>query len=130
MTKENFIKKTIESLEEYLHHEMWRYTEPPLGREECELFLELLREVGKVEKRPTGKWIPVSERLPEEHDSLFKNEFFDRTSDIVVVTVADRKGQKTTTYAHTIDGKWSCDLLKACSDYKITAWQPLPEPYK
>ena len=80
--------------------------------------------------RPTGEWIPVSERLPEEKDSLFKNKFFDKTSDTVLVTVADRKGQKTTTYAHTIDGKWSCDLLAACSDYKIIAWQPLPEPYK
>ena len=44
MTQENFIKKTIKSLEEYLHHEMWRYTEPPLGREECELFLKLLTQ--------------------------------------------------------------------------------------
>lgn len=82
------------------------------------------------EERPTGEWIAVSERLPEEKDSLFKNKFFDKTSDTVLVTVADRKGQTTTTYAHTIDGKWSCALLRACSDYKIIAWQPLPEPYK
>lgn len=44
MTKENFIKRTIKNLEEYLHNEMWRYTEPPLGKEECELFLNLLKK--------------------------------------------------------------------------------------
>ena len=84
-------------------------------------------------------WIPCSERLPEEHDSFFtrfvdkekwNESMFEKISDEVNVTVVDDKGQKTATHAHTVDGKWSCDLLRCNKDYRIIAWMPLPEPYK
>lgn len=83
-------------------------------------------------------WIPCSERLPEEHDSIFaklkgtdkwKRTMFEKTSDIVNVIISDNKGNVVTTYANTIDGKWSCDLLKCYKEYRIIAWQPLPDPY-
>lgn len=85
------------------------------------------------------EWIPCSERLPEEHDSVFarfkgtdkwNNNMFEKISDEVNVTVVDKNSSGTTTHAHTIDGKWSCDLLKADKSYRIIAWQPLPEPYQ
>lgn len=38
----------IEELEEYLNDNMYFYVEPPLGKEECELFIKLLKE--KIEK--------------------------------------------------------------------------------
>lgn len=84
-------------------------------------------------------WIPCSERLPEEHDSVFtrfvdkekwNESMFEKISNEVNVTVVDDKGQKATTHAHTVDGKWSCDLLRCNKDYRIIAWMPLPEPYK
>lgn len=84
-------------------------------------------------------WIPCSERLPEEYDSIFarlkgtkkwNNAMFEKTSDSVNVTVTDNKGQSVTTHAHTVDGEWHCDLLIANKEYYIIAWKPLPEPYK
>lgn len=55
---------------------------------------------------------------------------FEKTSSEVNVTVVGDKGLGTTTHAHTIDGQWSCDLLRCDKTYKIIAWQPLPEPYR
>ena len=83
-------------------------------------------------------WIPVSERLPEEHQSIFakfkgtdkwNDAMFEKISDEVNVTVVSEKGDATTTHAHTNDGKWSCDLLKVNKTYRVIAWQPLPQPY-
>lgn len=37
-------EEIIEELEEYLNDGMYFYCEPPLGKEECELFLKLLKE--------------------------------------------------------------------------------------
>ena len=79
------------------------------------------------------RWIPVSERLPEEHDSIFAKwnpAMFEKTSDEVLVTISDVGGKGTTRTAHTLDGKWSCDLLKANASYKVIAWRTLPEPYR
>lgn len=86
----------------------------------------------------TGGWIPCSERLPEEHDSMFikfkgtkkwSTAMFERKSDEVIVTVADDAGRTVTTSAHTTDGKWWCDLVRI-HGYRIVAWMPLPEPYR
>ena len=55
---------------------------------------------------------------------------FEKASNEVNVTVANKKGDSATTHAHTLDGKWSCDFLKCNKSYQIIAWQPLPEPYK
>lgn len=84
-------------------------------------------------------WIPCEEEMPKEHDSIFaklkgtdkwNDKMFEKISDTVNVTVVDEYGNGITTHAHTVDGKWSCDLLKLNKTYKITAWQSLPEPYQ
>lgn len=84
-------------------------------------------------------WIPVSERLPNERDSVFAkykgtdrwtDAMFEKASDIVNVTVVDEKGKGVTTNAHTVDGQWKCDLLKFSNSFRITHWQPLPQPHK
>ena len=49
-----------------------------------------------------NRWIPVSEEMPEERDSMF----------------AKFKGTS----------KWKNDLLKLGG--KVVAWMPFPEPYK
>lgn len=82
-------------------------------------------------------WIPCSERLPEERDSIFaklkgtdkwSDAMFEKVSDDVNVTVEFEDGTKKTMTSHTIDGKWKNEFKIVKS--KVIAWQPLPEPYK
>lgn len=71
-----------------------------------------------VDDAPVEKagWIPVTERLPEEHKGA---------SDAVLVTVARQlDGDKFVTMAFTMNGHWSC------FEAEITAWMPSPEPSK
>lgn len=81
-------------------------------------------------------WIPCSERLPKEHDSIFAeckgtnkwNEaMFEKISDDVNVTVKYENGTVKTMTTHTIDGKWKIDSIVKC---EVIAWQPLPQSYK
>lgn len=83
-------------------------------------------------------WIPVEKGIPEEYQTIFaklkgtikwSNSMFEKRSNEVNVTIEDDKGKKVVTHACTIDGKWSCDLLRCNKTYHITAWQPLPGPY-
>lgn len=82
-------------------------------------------------------WIPVSERLPEERDSIFakfkgtdkwSNAMFERASDDVNITYEFEDGTRKTATSYTIDGKWNPKhrIVKK----KVIAWQPLPAPYK
>ena len=71
-----------------------------------------------VDDAPVEKagWIPVTERLPEEHKGA---------SDTVLVTVARQlDGDKFVTMAFTMNGHWSC------FEAEITAWMPSLEPWK
>ena len=82
-----------------------------------------------------GKWIPVSERLPEERDwylAVFKEPY---TGFIGIPYIADYLLGKHTAYTtkegwiikDCTDGKDSCEYFK---ELECVAWQPLPEPYK
>ena len=46
-------KEIIKELEEYLQSGLWRYTEPELGKEECELFLKYLKQEEEKSKNKT-----------------------------------------------------------------------------
>lgn len=86
------------------------------------------------------KWIPVTERLPEEHDSIFaklkvteewKKGMYTKVSDNVLVTIKHEDcGLGILQVAKTTDGKWKNDFLRAFSSAKVIAWMPFPEPYK
>ena len=69
----------------------------------CQAYMRIESE------RPQGKWIPVSERLPE-----FTGLYLISVDD--VVTVANFTG---TYFMHRGGGR-----------VKVYAWQPLPEPYR
>lgn len=79
-----------------------------------------------------GQWIPVEERLPEEHDSAFaklygtdewREAMWRQWSDKVLVTVEFEDGVRVMRHTRTYDGKW--DLSG-----RVTAWMPLPSPYR
>lgn len=89
------------------------------------------------ENNLNNAWIPCNERMPEEHDSIFKkwkgtdkwnNAMFEKDSDDVNVTVEFEDGTRKTRTAHTLDGRWNIE--KGYLKRKVIAWQPLPEPYK
>lgn len=90
-----------------------------------------------IDNQPkVGEWIPCSERLPKEHDSMFSeykgtdkwyNGMFEKISDTVIVTAEYDDGSRTTMKGHTVDGKWKLDTIFKCN---VIAWMSLPEPYR
>ena len=91
----------------------------------------LIKVREKVEKIPlSDRWIPVSERLPEERDAgVLKKLGTDKRSDYVIATV-EVKGERMTVTACTYDGKWYWRMKNAFLEYKVIAWCPLPEPWE
>lgn len=89
-----------------------------------------------IDEQPKiGEWIPCSERMPEEHESMFaklkgtdkwKDAMFESTSDEVNVTVEFENGSRKTMTLYTCDGEWKTDLMIV--NFKVIAWQPLPNP--
>lgn len=68
-----------------------------------------------------GKWIPVSERLPEEPK---ENEIFDnKPLELYLVSI---KGDSYPFRAFW-NGKFFTNGWQKC---EVTAWMPLPEPYR
>lgn len=84
-----------------------------------------------------GKWIPVTERLPEEHGSIFvsfygtakwQDGMFLKCSDTVLASVEYEDGKRRVKAIITKDGKWDFSRFYRAS--KVTHWMPLPEPPK
>ena len=69
-------------------------------------------------------WIPVSERLPNE-DEFIKS--YRRNKYAAEFIVMIKGANRPTTLYFTHDGWWT-DNMK--DRYDVTAWMPLPEPYR
>ncbi|MGE9943043.1 DUF551 domain-containing protein [Bariatricus sp. SGI.161] len=76
-----------------------------------DLIIECIEEQPKV-----GEWIPCSERLPNESGTYIVNAI---ENSIVHVTFAKWMTRMK---------KWN--LSGSRSYWKVSAWQPLPEPYQ
>ena len=103
---------------------------------EMGIIIDTKAEELDLSAQPEQRWIPVSERLPEERDSIFaklygtekwRNAMFRKTSNTVIVTVEFKDGTRQTAPCHTIDGEWN-QSIKGMG--KVLAWMPLPEPYR
>lgn len=97
--------------------------------------LDTLQEL--VDKADSFEWIPVSERLPKEHDSIFaklygtdkwNSKLWRAVSNRVLVTVKYDDGTRIVKESHTRDGEWEDE--KRCINCKVEAWMPLPKAYK
>ena len=117
-------------LRERLYGALWKlmeYEDAGLTPEEVEQLKE------------SQKWIPVEERLPEEHESIFAKlkgtdkwspGMFEVKSDAVNVTIEFDDGTKKTESSYTLDGRWKCEKERSFVKKKVVAWMPLPEPYQ
>lgn len=101
-------------------------------------FMEWLE--GFIHKHMNEGWIPVDDRLPEEHeegtDIYDKNTLavmdteYHMVSNLVNVTVYDYENEKYFVGADcTFDGEW-CNFGLVTGNYEVIAWRPLPEPYR
>jgi len=84
------------------------------------------------------KWIPVTERLPEEHDSIFAKMYgtkkwmpamFRKISNTVIACIESTDGKRKTVATYTKDGEWEKSARYLRGD-KVTHWMPLPNPPK
>ena len=89
--------------------------------------------ISALKKQEADRWIPVTERLPEVHES--GNSFsgiFMQSDPVLVYGTAEyeEEGQfHVVTYCDDLDGQtyWSTDYALTVKGVK--AWRPLPEPY-
>lgn len=98
-------------------------------------FAIVKKAIEKLKVEP--EWIPCSERLPEETESIFAkfygtdkwcSSMMRKRSKRVIVTVEYPDGERQTDVASTSDGRWvdSVSVVKR----KVLAWMPLPPIYK
>lgn len=89
------------------------------------------------EYKRTG-WIPVKEKMPEEKYSIFakykgtlrwSDSMFENISDRCLITI-NANNQPVVDLAHTCDGEWKANLLRIFPEAEVTAWMPIPEPYR
>ena len=81
------------------------------------------------------RWIPCSERLPETHKA--GNSFsgiFMESKPVLVYGVPEYESEysfNVVTYCDDLNGKtyWSTEM-DAVTINEVTAWMPLPEPWK
>lgn len=106
-----------------------------LASDVLEMIEQIKNDLEQDEKE--NGWIPVSERLPEEHDSIFakfkgtdnwKRGMFEKTSKYVIATVVFDDGTVLVEQAHTTDGIWRTD--KKVLGGTVVAWMDYPKPYK
>lgn len=102
---------------------------------------EILRDKVKLEKKYSREhWIPVSDRLPPEHETIFAKlkgtkqwnpAMFEKMSDDVRVAVRFEDGARMVSHDHTFDGKWRCEAEKTAYPKRtVTHWMKnheLPE---
>lgn len=84
-------------------------------------------------ERKPGRWIPVSERLPDEHEWIGTKRFGTTISDEVYVTFENPKGERFTRHLSFQNGKLSIsDQQTIDAFFKGSvpiAWMSLPDPY-
>jgi hypothetical protein len=101
--------------------------------EEHRQLAEWLKELkANREQEPISRWIPVSERLPEEYGEYlitWKNPKYPKTyigiCECEITDVYDHEHNR-------FEVEWLFDgyITTAYPDSKVIAWMPLPKPYE
>lgn len=88
---------------------------------------ELIKAMPSAE--PERKWIPVTERLPEEETDVLVSVHFDGHKSPTV----DLPPSDYVEIASHVDGFWSSlsdEYKVAWKKHHVVAWMPTPEPYR
>lgn len=89
---------------------------------------DAIQILGDIEDFPkVNEWIPVEERLPEEHELIDDETGYYNKSDNVLCCGKNEYNEIEYWIDYTIDGEWQCsEYLTGDEMY----WRPLPEPFK
>ena len=109
--------------------------------QQLDVLIDLLERENKRLQAEKRAWIPCKERLPKNNDPV-NVTWVNHNPEIYYMDIKDKPFTATAHYHNghwywyssvTQDnlneyGVWTPDLVD--KDVEITAWQPLPEPYK
>lgn len=101
-----------------------------LSKVEYELNMQDAYEAGyekakKEYERPQGEWISADDELPQDMQRVLIWFEYYRYGDFNCM-------YQTYGFGYVCDGKWSPFINgeTGWQDYRVIAWQPLPEPYQ
>lgn len=81
--------------------------------------------------QPEPQWIPCSERLPEEYGEYQITWITSASKKRFIGSAEYEITYEWDEYGHRFSGEWLLDdYVKNYPDVKVTAWMPLPQPYK
>ena len=90
--------------------------------------------ISALEKQEQDRWIPVTERLPEESEWIGTKHFGTTISDEVYVTFEAPSGERFARHMMFQNGRLSRHDQRVMDTVfkgaKPIAWRPYPEPYK
>lgn len=122
-------QEAIERIEEFgLHHAIGDLPHSMRTVEAFEMAINALKQQEK------SRWIPVTEKLPEEHKWIGTECFKTTISDEVYVTIEVPSGDRIVEHLCFQNGAIPSHKQRELDAFykggKPIAWRPLPEPYK
>lgn len=96
-------------------YEAYKGRPPMLGDEGMDMIARAIANGIPYDERPTGKWIPCGERLPDLYE---------------VVLVTDECGKVFEYERRPLDDDGNVSREWSFLGRNIIAWMPLPKPYK
>ena len=109
------IEEVIAELRKDIHSDVY------FGKKTIGTYLDEILEIHNAEKALEMRWIPVSERLPEDRKLVLVTAYWHETDQVMMASYFG-------------DGLWWCVPFNNCGEHmqrlKPKAWMPLPTPCK
>ena len=122
------------SFQEFLRDSAWSRQKYLI--DELDLSIEQMGVIGYSNTGIEDKWIPVSDHLPPEHDTIFaklkgtdkwRDAMFEKQSDDVRVVFRFEDGTRRVGHSYTVDGVWECEKPNRYLKRTVTHWCENPE---
>ena len=94
-------------------------------------FKQLLEDLPSVSTEKTGRWIPVSEKLPEVNQRVLVTSY-SRVCYAMMISADGNSGYPVFKLQDSLNERVICETTvhSEFTTSRITAWMPLPEPYR